>query len=150
MIQKKDSKHFGNGEDQMPVRTIRQYVVCNELTPHERTFGRARWAEAPSLTGKGQKILILAGRTAHSGKSVFEQTTIQVFLHHTGDHRTPLAIMFFKPQVVLTDKTIKMTKQHRIERSLLGAPLSINLLLFLSALLPHERKAASRIAPPFV
>ena len=84
-----------------------------------------------------------------AGKTILEDAAIEVLLHHAGDDRTPLAVMFFKAMIVLAYEAIEMVKQHRIERGLFRVPLPIDLLLFLGTLLPsHRRQAVSKIAPP--
>ena len=131
----------------MPVWTIGKHLRTDKLTPQNRPFGRTRRAKPSAFTRIRQQIFVLTGRTADACKPVFQDSAIQIFSHHTGNDRAPLAVVFFKAQIVFTDKPLEMMKQHGIIRSFLGAPLPINLFLFLGTLPPHEQQQVSRIAP---
>ena len=127
--------------------TIGKNLRTDKLTPQNRSFGRTRRAKPSAFAGKRQQILILTGSTADACKPVFQDSAIEIFSDHTGNDWAPLAVVFFKAEIVFTDKTFEMMKQHGIIRSFLGVPLPINLFLFLGTLPPHERQQVSRIAP---
>jgi len=125
------------------MRAVCKHFLANKLTKQNGSFGTTGRAKPPAFTRKRQQVLILAGRTSDSCKSILEVATIQILFHYTGDQTPPLAIMLFKAKIVFAYKTIEVAKEYRIEGSLLRVSVPVDSPGFVSTLLPHARDAAS-------
>jgi|GEM_PF-3286410 len=102
------------------MRTIGEDFFANKLTPQNGTFGRTGRTESTTFAGKRKQVFLLTSGAADTSKAVLDHAVIQVLCHHRADHNPQFAVVLFKSMIVFAHEPIKIMKQDRIERTLLG------------------------------
>lgn len=68
----------------------------------------AGWAEVPAFAGKRQEILVTAVLTSDPGKSVMEDTAVEISINDVLHIGTEKAVLFFKPLFIDLSECLEM------------------------------------------
>ena len=108
IIQEVTTKYLRNTEDEMPVGDLLEDIHAEPFTEFDHTLLMTGWTEMAVLAGKCQEIFMATILALHAGKTVMENTAVQIPVDDFLDIGTEKSILPFKSFLINLEKGFKM------------------------------------------
>jgi len=108
IIQEVTTKYLRNTEDEMPVGNLFKYIHVEPFSEFHHTLLMTGWTEMAVLAGKCQEIFMATILALHAGKTVMENTAVQIPVDDFLDIGTEKSILPFKSFLINLEKGFKM------------------------------------------
>jgi hypothetical protein len=123
---KEQPKHLGNGKDNLAVGDIKEKLCPYPLAPLLAPLGMTRRTETSGLAREAQEAFLSTIWTADAGKPAHRIATVEILLNNILDYGTEIAILSLKPALVLSEKLLKIMKEHPIKNSVFRMTLAVD------------------------
>ncbi len=120
------TKHFGNGKDDLSMGNIKQKFFPHPLAPLLTAFSMAGRTKSARLARKHQQALLSTVWTADAGKATHRIAAVKILLNHILDHRTEEAVRSLKPILIFSKKPLEIIKKHTIEYRMFRMTLAVD------------------------
>ena len=91
------AQELGQGEGPQAVADLFNHLLAQEGSENGASFGVAGRADAASLAGEGDQVLVLAGVTDHPGEAMLEISAIEKGVDESIEIAPPTAVRGLEP-----------------------------------------------------